>query len=504
MATWNLAVQWVDGEAPKFRQLAISLAGDIARGRFAIGMKLPSSRALATQLGVHRSTVIAAYRELEADRWITCEAARGTFVAGTPRRLSLLAERAERPTSAGAEVAPLLGYPRAAGYPLDPHPASEPTAPRTPAVLLLLGGVPELRSLPTHLLARAYRQALRGAGARRLLDYGSPLGNVRLRDALADLLVRARGVAAPRESIMVVRGSQQGLYLAARTLIRPGDLVAVEELGYRRAWRALETAGATLVPIPIDRDGLRVDALEAIDRPIRAVYVTPHHHFPTTVTLSAERRRRLLELARVRKMIVLEDDYDHDFHYQGRPVLPLASADRHGNVIYVGTLSKVVAPGLRIGYVVAPPEVVQRLAAYRDQVDTQGDHVTEQAIATLLEDGEIQRHAQRMARELEARRDTLAAELRRRLPQLEFDLPSGGMAIWARAPGVDGFEWARRGLAAGVAFHAGGRFSLIGGAREFVRLGFAACNRVELVEAVDRLAGALPPAGPAPAQAAEQ
>jgi GntR family transcriptional regulator / MocR family aminotransferase len=294
----------------------------------------------------------------------------------------------------------------------------------------LLGGVPELRTLPTPLLARAYRRVLTGSSSRRLFDAGHPQGNARLRDALVDLLTRARGITAPAEAIMVVHGSQHGLYLAARTLIRPGDLVAVEEPGYRPAWRALELAGATLIPIPIDRDGLQIDALAAIDRPVRALYTTPHHQYPTTVTLAAERRLRLLELARARQMIILEDDYDFDFHYQGRPALPLAASDRAGSVVYFGTLSKILAPGLRLGYVVAPLDVMRRIAGYRRDVDTQGDHALEQAVAILLEDGDVQRHARRMAGIYRRRRDALASELRNRLPQLAHPvlIPTPGFA----------------------------------------------------------------------------
>src|SRR5262249_34338794 len=161
-----------------------------------------------------------------------------------------------------------------------------------PNGLLLLGGVPELRDLPVRPLARAYRAALSGTNAQRLVDYAHPQGNPRLRAAIADLMSRVRGVAAPADAIMIARGSQHGLYLAARALIRPGDIVAVEDPGYTPAWRVLELAGATLVPIPVDADGLDVDALEAV-RGVRAVYTTPHHHYPTTVTLSAARRIRL-------------------------------------------------------------------------------------------------------------------------------------------------------------------------------------------------------------------
>jgi len=163
------------------------------------------------------------------------------------------------------------------------------------------------------------------------------------------------------------------LDLLARALLVPGDVVAIEALGYPPAWGAFRRAGATLLPIPVDHEGLNVDALEAAvsRQPVRAVYLTPHHQYPTMVTLSPGRRLRLLDLAHRAQFAILEDDYDYEFHYEGRPVLPLASADAHGTVIYLGTLSKILAPGLRLGFVVAPKRLVQRLAADRFLVDRQ-------------------------------------------------------------------------------------------------------------------------------------
>jgi GntR family transcriptional regulator/MocR family aminotransferase len=483
MIRWDVVIHLDVSAEPKFRQLAGSIAMDIERGRLVAGTKLPSSRALARLLGLNRSTVIAAYEELAARSWVTTEAARGTFVNASSVRGS---------ASTPAPALP-LGYPRQAAFDLEAQSAREAVTPRQPDQLLMLGGIPELRSLPTHLVARAYRQALAGATSRRLLDYGHAQGNPRLRAALADMVARVRGIAAPPEAITVVRGSQHGLYLAARTLLRPGDVVAVEAPGYRAAWRAFELAGATLLPIATDRQGLCVDALAAHHAPIRAIYTTPHHQYPTTVTLSPERRRRLLELAHKRRIIILEDDYDFDFHYDGNPVLPLACDDRHGSVVYFGTLSKSLAPGLRLGYVVAPIQVAAQIAAYRGHIDVQGDHVSEQAIAILLEEGEVQRHTRRMVREYRDRRDALGAELRRKLPELEFVLPSGGMAIWAATPDIDTDEWVRRGLTNGVAFQAGRRFTFDDQPHAFVRLGFAACTKAELAEAVTRMVRARPP-----------
>ena len=484
--SWQLALQLGSSDQPLFQRIAIAIATDIERGRLRVGTRLASSRTLARQLGINRNTVVAAYEELCAQGWIAIEATRGAFVTNTPVAKSALA---------GADGSSTLGYAEQPGFALpadalDP----DPMIGRPPNSLVLLGGVPELRGAPRLPLARAYRTALCGANARRLLDYASPQGHIKLRTALAHLLSHVRGIAAPIAAITIVRGSQQGLYLAARTLLRAGDRVAVEQLGFRPAWRALELGGAALVSIPVDQDGLDIDALEAAhaEQPLRAIYTTPHHQYPSTVTLSAERRTRLLAFARHHRILVLEDDYDYDFHYEGRPVLPLAAADRAGVVIYFGTLSKTLAPGLRVGYVVAPPPVAQLLAGYRRFVDTQGDAVMEHAIATLIEDGEVQRHARRALAMYRRRRDVLCETLHKRLPQITAPTPRGGMAVWAATPGIDSDAWVKRAAAAGVLFQAGSRFRFDNQPDHHLRLGFAACNEAELVDAVDRMVGALP------------
>jgi GntR family transcriptional regulator/MocR family aminotransferase len=489
MARWSVALELGSEDLPLFRKIAAAIAGDIERGRLHAGARLGSSRALALALGVSRSTVVAAYDELCSRGWIEIEATRGAFVVGVPAEAR--GRRDEPPIGAHA------GFDLPDALPLDLP------APRDAHTLLLLGGVPELRDLPYRALARAYRAALLGRSAHRLIDYADPQGDRRLREAIGELMTHARGVSAPLDAITTVRGSKHGLYLAARTLLRPGDVVAVEQLGYRPAWQALELAGAALAPVPVDRDGLDVDALAAMcaRRPVRAVYVTPHRQVPTTVTLAATRRAQLLALARAHRMIILEDDHDFEFTYEGRPTLPLAATDRAGVVVYVGSLSKLLAPGLRLGYVVASPEVSRRIAAYRSVSDGQGDHALERAVALLLEDGEVQRHVRRTLRSYRARREVLCRALRQRLPALEFDVPSGGMALWVRLPGGDTAAWARRGLAHGVAFQPGSRFSFDDEPRELARVGFATCSEPELIEAVERMVRALPDsAGSSPAR----
>jgi GntR family transcriptional regulator/MocR family aminotransferase len=477
-----------DDSLPLYVRIARSLAAEIRRGRLAPGAALPGTRSLATALGVHRNTALAAYAELVAEGWAGSRPGGGTFVSESlPERL--LRGGKSFSTSAGLAREPAFALVPDGG---PSFPMVEP-----PAEFVMMGGVPDLRLLPHTLLTRAYRRALE-RHARGLLDYGAPEGEPRLRAALAALVARRRGIAARAENVLVTRGSQMALDLVARALCGAGDAVAIEAIGYRPAWRAFFGAGARLVPIPVDRSGLVISELAKAARRerIRAVYVTPHHQYPTTAVLAPGRRMELLALAGRERFAIIEDDYDHEFHYDGRPVLPLASMDSRGSVVYIGTLSKILAPGLRIGFLVAPERLIVRLARERFVIDRQGDHALEAAIAELIEDGEIDRHVRKMQRVYRSRRDALLESLARRLDgRFEPVRPGGGMALWGRVLGGADVEcWRERALARGVLFTTARQYSFDGRARPYARLGYAALSEQEISEAVRRLAAVWPPA----------
>ena len=485
---------------PKFLRLVDALVAEIRRGRLRPGDPLPGSRGLAESLGVHRNTVLAAVAELTAQGWIEVIPCRGTFVA---RSLPTIRRRAAAAPRPPAERGPgtRLGFDLPALSALDALPTVD-LVPRD--ALPLLGGLPDLRLLPAAALARAYRRVLRARGS-DLLRYDDPQGDVVLRTALMRMLAERRGLVGDAGSLLITRGSQMALYLLARALLRPGDCVAVEALGYSPAWAALRQGGAELIPVPVDAAGIDVQALAELvaRRSLRAIYLTPHHQYPTTAMLSPGRRMQLLTLAMQHRIAILEDDYDHEFHYEGRPVLPLASADTAGVVVYLGTLSKLLAPGLRIGFVWGPAPVLARLTALRAIVDRQGDHGVQRAVAELLEDGEVERHAWRCRRVYAARRLHLATLLREQLADvLSFTAPPGGMALWARvADDIDCEAWQRSARAQGVVFQAGQRFAFDGARLPFVRLGFACLNESEQREAVHRLVRSLPPSSRSPGRA---
>ncbi|MGC8517558.1 MAG: PLP-dependent aminotransferase family protein [Steroidobacteraceae bacterium] len=472
------------GADPLARRIARAIAAEVRRGRLQPGARLPGSRTLARTLNVHRNTVIAAYEQLAGEGWTEPQRARGTFIARSVPRPPKRARRNDpgpfgTAVSAGFEVRGPDGG--GAGM---AHGRLRP----------LSEGAPDVRLAPVVELTRAYRRVLRH-GAADLLAYGHPQGHPRLRAALAELLRSRRAIAADAEHLVVTSGSQMALELVARALLQPGDTVAVEAFGYRPAWRVFRQQGAALAAVPLDAGGLNIAALEALAErtALRAVYVTPHHQYPTTVTLSAPRRMALLELARRKRFAIIEDDYDHEFHYEGQPVQPMASADRAGVVLYVGTLAKVLAPGVRLGYLLAPPPLPPILTALRIGIDRQGDHAVECAVADLLERGELQRHVQRARRTYRARRDHCVSLLKRELNgSLSFSAPSGGMTLWAEAAvGIDVDAWAQRLQGQGWQVLTGRHYAYDAAARPNLRLAFASYEEEEFAEAIGQLRAAL-------------
>jgi GntR family transcriptional regulator/MocR family aminotransferase len=472
---------------PQFLRIARAIADDARSGRLTPGTRLPGSRELARSLHVHRNTVLAAYRELLAEGFLDTQRGRGTYVTqklpDTPPRAFSAQRDAPSKAAAGARDRLRPGFAFEPPRPI----ALAPTLPR--GALGLFGGVPDTRLVPRAALARAYRRALMQRP--ELLGYGDPLGEPSLRRALADMLRARRGLHATADDILITRGAQMALALLGRLLIRPGDVIAVEQYGYQPALRALTQGFAQLRPVALDREGLRVDELAALceRETVRAVYVTPHHQYPTTVTLSPARRMALLRLAQRRRIAIIEDDYDHEFHYEGRPILPLASADEAGVVCYVGTLSKNLAPGLRVGYLIAPRALRDAALGARFDLDRQGDRLGEHALAALMEEGELQRHVRRTQRIYHARRDHAVSLLRAQLGELlSFEVPSGGMALWTKVARELPVElWLARARELGVFTQAGSLFTLDGSTPPYVRLGFAGLDEGELTRAVGRL-----------------
>lgn len=466
-----------DGGQPVFLNLATTLIREIERGRLKPGDALPGTRTMARNLGLHRNTVDAAYQELTMQGWLVSEPSRGTFVA---RDLP--------------DIAPARGRRR------NRVPAKTvETGKNTPPPLRVSDGAPDSRLMPRAELARAFRRALSAPAFLSDGGYGDPRGALTLRTALADYLGVERGLTVSPADLLVTRGSQMGLFLAAAAIIEPGEAIAVEQPGYPLAWAAFRAAGARVIGVPTDAQGIDVTGLERIaDREpsLKAVYVTPHHQYPTTVTLGAGRRLKLLDVARRRGLTIIEDDYDHEYRFDGRPVLPLAGrAEAELPVIYVGSLSKLLAPAVRAGYVTARPDLLARMAYRREAIDRQGDLPLEQALASLIEDGTLRRHARKARRIYQSRRDHLAGELIDRLgDDVTFDVPAGGLAIWLRLrAGLSAETWAANAHRSGLAVTPGLQFALdAASAPEAFRIGYASLDEKELTRLVGLFARTRP------------
>jgi GntR family transcriptional regulator/MocR family aminotransferase len=469
---------------PIFIQLSEQLSQMIRRGILTAGQRLPGTRQLAELLGLHRQTVVAAYDESLAQGWLESRPGSGTYVAThfpetSPQALALQTADKSAREQPGYTFAttdflarPLLTNP--AGFRLD-------------------DGFPDTRLAPMEELSRAYRSYFRWGNPHQHFGYTDTKGHPLLREQLSIHLNETRGLRTTADNILITRGSIMGLHLVSQVLLRPGDRVITGETTWAGATMNFRKAGAHLLTIPVDQHGLDVDALahlcEQSDRqkqPIRMVFVTPHHHYPTTVTLRADRRIRLLQLASQYGFAVLEDDYDYDFHYLSRPILPLASADQQGMVVYVGSLTKSVAPAFRIGYVIAPNALIDELARLRRIIDRQGDPMLEFAIGQLFKAGELKRHLRKALRTYHARRDRLCELLAMELVNaVQFTKPDGGLAVWTQFDlAIDMEMLAQRAGRAGLTLSSGISHNPPGQRLNCTRLGFASSTEKELEQSV--------------------
>jgi GntR family transcriptional regulator / MocR family aminotransferase len=450
-------------DTPVYMQIIQALIRDIESQRLTSGTFLPSSRELAAALRVNRKTVVLAYEDLIAQGWLESAGTRGTMVSlSLPERRTV--ERAAAPAD---QVAADFSFVTPPERPLALPEGSGPK---------LDEGTPDGRLFPAELLSRAYRTAVHRASRGNRLQYRSPKGSLVLRENVASMLKSERGLAVTADNICITRGSQHGIFIATHVLTRPGDAVAVEALTYEPAVAAIQARGARIVPVGLDQDGIRVDELEEACRrhSIRAVFLTPHHQFPTTVALRPERRLRLLELARQFGFAIIEDDYDHEFHFESQPLLPMASY-APDKVVYVGSLSKLLLPALRIGYVAAPADVIDALAHMVSLSDGMGNTLTEEAVAELIQAGEVRRHARKARQVYEARRQSFARSLERHLGDLvDYQVPGGGLAFWLWFKDPDCLDRVEaRAPSLGLRFASSRSFMACDDAPRGLRIGFA-------------------------------
>ncbi|HEX6049703.1 MAG TPA: PLP-dependent aminotransferase family protein [Gemmatimonadaceae bacterium] len=429
---------------PLQRQVYAAIRSAILEGRLPPGTRLPASRTLADDLGVSRTTVVLAYAHLETEGFITGRGSAGSFVSILA--LEKVEPRTSRRPPRDAEIDRLT---RQAKSVLRSAAGAHRVRP-TPVPFR--AGEPALDLFPARLWARIYARRARRSGA-ALLGYGSEHGHRALRAAIAAYVSAARGVTATADQVLLVRGTQQGVHLTSRALLRAGDVAWVEDPGYPMARALLGMAGAALVPVPVDAEGLIVAEGVRKSPTARAAIVSPSHHFPLGATMSLGRRLALLDWAGGAGAWVLEDDYDSEFRYVGAPIPSLQGLDTNDRVIYLGTFSKTVFPALRLGYVIVPPGLVDLFRATQSLTDHVAPSVEQATLAEFIDDGHFTRHVRQMRAAYAERQDALLRGIARELGDLVEAQPvETGMHLvaWLRDRRADDVRISRLAHEAGV------------------------------------------------------
>jgi GntR family transcriptional regulator/MocR family aminotransferase len=459
----------------------------VLEGRLKAGTRVPSSRVLAADHGVARITAVQAYERLVAEGYLAARPSSGLFVAES---------QAERPVKLAA-----IAVRRARARPRMPS-LERPIEgmamqPRPDETLPLATGIPALDHFPwgdwARITARIHRERPLDA-----LAHGDPQGERQLREAIALYLGASRGITCAAEQILVVGGSQQGIDLTARALARPGDAIWIEEPGYPVGRAALQAAGLERVPVPVDPEGIDVASGARLAPAARLALVTPSHHYPLGFTMSLRRRLALLDWAESAGAWILEDDYDGEYRYAGRPLAPLYTLDRGHRVLYLGTFSKVLAPGLRLGYLVVPAGAVDAFTALKAACDRHAPSLAQRVLARFIGEGRLAAHLRRMRVLYARRRLALLDALEREAAGLlsASNAPEAGLHLVARlAVPADDVSASRRALEKRVyaaplsAYYAGADAE-----RGFV-LGFANTREDRMAPAVRRLVEAIEETG---------
>jgi GntR family transcriptional regulator/MocR family aminotransferase len=479
---------YLDGRGPLFQQVYRAIRDAIVAGRFPSGTRLPPTRGLAADLAVSRATVLLAYEQLAAEGYVGGRRGSGTYVQGA----AVPAARALPRRGAGGGSRPRLGG-LAAALVAHRRPPLESgyAAGRPPLRWDFRYGMPSLADFPLETWQRCVGRAARHAPA-HAYDYGPPQGSPALRTALAGYLGRSRGVPCGAEQLVVVTGSQQGIDLAARLLLEPGAIAVVEEPGFEGARNAFLASGATLAPVAVDAEGLEPAALPDA---ARLALVTPSHQYPLGGSLSWTRRAALLAWAARTGAWVIEDDYDGEYRFDGRPLPPLKALDADDRVLYLGTFSKVMFPALRLGYLVLPPALVEAFARAKLLADGGSPRLEQDALAEFVASGAFERHVRRSRARNGERRAALLAAIRDFLgDRVTVCGANAGLhaVLWVRgASGRSAGVLARRAAAAGVGIYPITPYYLTPPGQAGFILGYGALRPADIRAGVARLATVL-------------
>jgi DNA-binding transcriptional MocR family regulator len=478
---------------PLARQIQAHLERLMREGLLPSGVKLPATRELADELGVNRATVVLAYEELVAAGLARARVGQGTFVAERPvERLPSAVPAARR----GGTIEWSEIFSRTAqiiGAEDERRRAATGPSAVGGGVISFAGGMPDSALFPTEGFRRALNEVIRREGE-ALLQYYPVAGYPPLRRYLSTYLLRF-GLEASPDEILIVNGSQQGFDLIARTLVDPGDTVAIEEPTYPRAMQVFRSFGAQLTAVPWDESGPRPDAFERVleRHGPKLFYCQPSCHNPTGLGITVETGRKLLAAAARHQVPIVEDGFDGSLYYGSRPPGPLKAHDTDGVVIYIGTFSKILFPGLRLGWLVAPPPVMERLQAAKQLADLHTSALIQAAVHCFCERRLLDRHAARVVREYRRRREMLLGALARRMPSTTtWTEPTGGFSLWLTLPeGITATRLLPLALERGVAFTPGDVFFLNDSGTRHLRLSFSSVPTGDIERGVQRLAEAV-------------
>ncbi len=492
---WPLSLG-IDQEAalPLYRQVYGQIREAVLSGRLPAGARLPSSRSLASELGCARNTIITAYDQLLSEGYLEGQVGSGTFVSRTLPEGLLSAPLVSRQGDIiETQSRPLLSR---RGTALASFMAQRGSFGHRRAGQAFQPGLPDVSSFPFEvwgrLLGRAWRHPAKN------LDLVSASGGYPpLRRAIAQYLRGVRAVDCTPEQILITSGTQQALDLAARLLLDPGDQAWVEEPGYPGLCGALLAAGAVPVPVPIDEEGLSLEEGKKRAPEARLIALTPSHQYPLGTTMSLSRRLAILDWARDAEAWVLEDDYDSEYRYAGRPLAALQGLDEGNRVIYAGTFSKVLFPGLRLGYLVVPDTLVDAFVQARAALDDYASLIAQPALATFLEEGHFTAHLRRMRRLYAARQEALLEAGKRHLHGLlDLSPDQAGLHLVAGMSSsfteiADDKAASARAAKAGVVAPPLSRYYMDRPDRQGLLLGYASLSEAAIEEGARRLAGAL-------------
>ncbi|SKB64469.1 GntR family transcriptional regulator / MocR family aminotransferase [Soonwooa buanensis] len=412
-----------DSEVSLYMQISNQLINAIQRGFLPFGTKLPGTRALSQILEVHRNTIVSVYDELFAQGWVESLPNKGTFIIGKDQDKSVEFRNFEKTH--------LENYPKTTGFTFKTSNILDNPFEHSNCEYNFNDGVPDIRLTQINQHSRIYSSILKRK-AHKIGQYNQD-GSEFFKKNLSKYLNLSRGLPISDNNLLITRSTEMSIYIASEILLSKGDTVLVGELSYFSVNMIFQKAGVKIQSVSIDGEGVNVEEVRKIceKEKIRMIYLTPHHHYPTTVTLSAHRRIELLNLANEFNFIILEDDYDYDFHYDKSPILPLASADTRGMVVYTGSFGKSLAPGFRTGFIVAPENLMIEMRKYLGIIDRQGDVLMEHVLGEMIADGEINRYLKKSLKIYKERRDLFCLSLENSLGKfINFNKPSGGLAVW--------------------------------------------------------------------------